>query len=211
MLFLKNKNTEKIDELKHKLLLAEAESSFKNSQFDQVLMKKYFEYTNLDQSVTTKFSAIQKLGISACYAEPWSIQKEIDFIELYVDLWSVLDHENSVCKLKIQLEDTKALIQPLSLIPLIQNSFYYGYNKIIEFPIKINLSIIAGRLSLTVSNRVNHHLNNQDDTKIMGLYKSRLLLMYPNHQLITNSNTILFRTQLTIDLREGKKNKGLSN
>ena len=205
MLFLKNNKTEKIDELEDKLLSAEAESSFKNSQFDQVLMRKYFEYANLHQSTTTKYLAIQKLSISACYAEPWSIQKEIDFIELYVDLWRELGHENSVCKLKIQLEDTKALIQPLSLMPLIQNSFYAGYNKMTEFPVKINLSIIAGKLSLTVSNRVNHHLNNQHSTEMIDRYKSRLSLMYPNHQLITNSNTILFRTQLMIDLEEGQK------
>ena len=202
MLFRKNNNIEKLKELNHKLLLFEAENSFKNVQFDEILFKKYFGCLHISPAITNSFLTIQKLAIEANCAEPWSVQKEIGYIRHYLNFWKALDKENFEYQFTIKLENEEVFLQPFILLPLIQNSLYFGYHSMAQFPVKIDLRIIANRLSLIVSNRVNHHIVNQDNTAISKLFKSRLILNYPNHQLISNSNSTLFRANLMVKLNE---------
>jgi len=200
MLFRKNKNIIRLNELSHKILLFESESSFNNIQFDQVLFNKYFEGLDLPISITTSFLAFQKAGLAASFEEPWSILKEVAYMQHYLGLWKDLNKENFDYQLKIQVEDNQFFLQPFILMPLVQNSLYFGYHFMSKFPVKIDLRLIGNRLSLTVSNRVNHHINNQANTEIIKRFKSRLVLNYPNHQLLINSNSTLFKTNLMMEL-----------
>jgi len=129
------------------------------------------------------------------------LSKEIKNLESYISAYQTIKGINLHLKFQNQIDkDFSFPIAPFILFPLIQNAFQFGYNSMEKYPIRVKLNTIGNKLKLEVSNRVNHHIQNQESTSLVKIYKSRLSLLYPNtHTLLINSNSILFKATLIIE------------
>ena len=97
----------------------------------------------------------------------------------------------------------EAEIEPMILIPFIENAFKYGMNTISYPEIEIDLSVQSGMLHFLVKNRFNVEFKPSDDSSGIGLenVKKRLFLLYPNkHQLKIQNEEDWFMVDLKIEL-----------
>jgi len=116
-----------------------------------------------------------------------NLSEEIDYVKSYIDL-QMLRYEDDV-KLKLQLmgDFSKHQIEPMLLIPFIENAFKHGIGNI-ERP-SIDISIILDDKDQTLKTMVVNSINsvNSLPKKESGIgltnVKRRLQLLYPNRHL----------------------------
>jgi len=128
------------------------------------------------------------------------LSKEIKNLESYISAYQSILGTNFHLKFQNNIDINSTIqIYPFILFPLVQNAIQFGYNSIVKYPIRIKLSIVGNKIKLEVSNRVNHHIHSQELTTLISNFKSRLLLLYPDsHELLINSNTMLFKATLLV-------------
>jgi len=118
-----------------------------------------------------------------------SLSEEIDYVKSYIDL-QMLRYEEDV-KLKLQLigDFSSYQIEPMLLIPFIENAFKHGIGNI-EQP-SIDISIIldekAQKLKIMVINYISRSPTSSTKESGIGLanVKRRLQLLYPNRHLFS--------------------------
>jgi two-component system LytT family sensor kinase len=132
--------------------------------------------------------------------------KEIEYLNSYIELQK-LRFGNDVqvdCYIEIDSHNDAYNIEPMLLIPFVENAFKHGAG-FIEAPwIGISLSVLNGLMVFEVQNKFDgKHDTSKDETSGIGLsnVKSRLLLLYKNrHELTINDDGKLFQTLLTLQL-----------
>jgi len=136
--------------------------------------------------------------------EPIALKYEVDQLLKYVDLYSTMHSDSFYSKIETDLvegESPAIKIYPLLLFPLLRNAVMLGYNTIQKYPLRVRLKLRGTTLKMEVSNRVNHHLQNQEDNADMRWFKARLQLLYPDkYTLLFNSNSNLFKVTLLLQL-----------
>ena len=130
----------------------------------------------------------------------YALEQEVDLIKKYISCYKLLQPEEVYVNLNVSQEETSSIqLYPFTLLPLIQNALQFGYNTMEKFPVRIKIKVIHNSLKVEISNRVNHHLANQEKTSVIDNLKSRLNLLYPNgYNLIINSNSMLFKVTLLL-------------
>jgi len=102
----------------------------------------------------------------------------------------------------INIADPSLQVNALLFLPLVQNALTNGYNTMPEHPIKIRLSSTTNQIKLEVSNHVNHYLKDQSDNDYINFLQDRLKFHYPDkHSLFINSNSMLFKAVMILDVR----------
>ncbi|WP_353098015.1 sensor histidine kinase [Empedobacter brevis] len=120
------------------------------------------------------------------------IEREIDYINQYLDLEQIRYGEKFYVEKDFNLENPKKLIHPYIISPLIENAIKHGVVKEKEHPIRINLKTDSSFLEISVSNKINQY--QKDDTSGIGLtnLKRRLNHYFGNHykfEIHNNSET----------------------
>ena len=130
-----------------------------------------------------------------------ALQKEIDFLEEFVDLQKMRLAGASTCRfyiLKGQVE--RQQIAPLLLITIIENTFKHGIQYHPPQPIFIELSIESDRLHLLTRNVFNPKRNTTERGTGLDNLRKRLTYLYPEkHQLAINKANGLFEVLLVIN------------
>jgi LytS/YehU family sensor histidine kinase len=169
--------------------------SVHSAMLDTQLIRLAVKQNQLDslQEYLSKMTAVN-------LEEDLELSKEIENIECYISTYQTLAESNFYVKLQNNIAvNSSCVLAPYILFPLIQNAIKYGYNSLVKYPIRIKLNRLGDKIKLEVSNHVNHHLNNQESTSIISNLKARLSILYPDkHELIINSNTMLFKATLII-------------
>ena len=133
------------------------------------------------------------------------ISKEVDCIEDYIQLQrlriSLRDSIN--IHLEIAGRDLKVFIEPLILIPFIENAFKHGvsYNQKSEVSIKLYITIDAVELQVRNTKKVFVGENPSSTDSGIGLanIKRRLDLLYPSrHSLMIHDDKDYFTVELKI-------------
>lgn len=132
-----------------------------------------------------KLSALMRYMLYESDEEKVSLETEIEYLESYIDL----QQQRFGNKVKIDKEfeqtDTACQLEPMLLIPFVENAFKHGVGMIEDAVISIRLKVENNRLLFTVKNRFNRNIADQkDDTSGIGLtnVKRRLNLLYGNRQ-----------------------------
>lgn len=132
-----------------------------------------------------------------------SLQKEIDFIEAYLEL-----EKMRVSGLDLTINKTGDLknkwVPPMLILPLVENAFKHGIDKRIrKNRLAINMNV-AEQLSLSVENSISHSFSRGQTREGTGIenLKKRLELLFPgNHSLSTEIiDSIVFQAELKIPL-----------
>jgi len=137
-----------------------------------------------------------------CNSEKVSLEKEVDFIQSYIELEKLRYDKTLIINTSIVGDYKNKFIAPMILHTFIENSFKHGASKDTGNPrIDINLTLNDNWLNFNVFNSKVI----EDDKSVTGIgienAKRRLQLIYPNrHSLEIVSNRNTFNVFLEIQL-----------
>jgi len=137
--------------------------------------------------------------------EKVSLDKEISYIQSYIDLQTMRFGNTVPILFGVNQQGHYHSIEPMLLIPLIENAFKHGTGIINQPEINIQLDISETHLKLYVLNHADPSGNKPaEKPKGIGLVnlKKRLQLLYPSkHKLIIESGADKFISTLIIEFK----------
>ena len=131
------------------------------------------------------------------------LQKEINYINDYIDLQKLRMDESTQFSFEIKGNPIGKIIAPLILIPFIENAFKYGLNPEEDSEININITINNNHLTLNVVNKmvVDDIPEELKTEKGIENTTKRLEFIYPNkHTLAIKEIENYFHIHLEIEL-----------
>jgi LytS/YehU family sensor histidine kinase len=139
--------------------------------------------------------------------EKVNLSKEIDYIQSYIDLQTLRFGHNVKIMFSVnQPLPSDPCIEPMLLIPLIENAFKHGIGLINDPEIDIRLQVETGQVQLSVHNKYNDKLlETRDKTSGIGLVnlERRLKLLYPHkHTMSVSKNGAYFKASLKLNLHD---------
>jgi LytS/YehU family sensor histidine kinase len=153
-----------------------------------------------------KLSDIMRFMLYESKTKKIPLTKELAYIDKYVELQKIRTSNENFVKYEVQGDVAGVAIEPMLLIPFIENAFKHSENKKIREA--INILIKAGKEKLYFE-CVNAYSDNQRELSQGGLgnelIKRRLELLYPNKHIFeaTNSGSY-YKVKLDIDLSDNK-------
>jgi hypothetical protein len=135
-----------------------------------------------------------------------SVEQEVEYLESYVTLQKLRfgSDVRIECNFELPQEEKDRSIEPMLLIPFVENAFKHGTGYVNDPSIAINLTVNIGVLDLQVKNKYDHEMDiSKDTTSGIGLanVQSRLKLLYPEkHNLMMDTSRNLFSINLTLNL-----------
>ncbi|MBN1415794.1 MAG: histidine kinase [Bacteroidales bacterium] len=132
------------------------------------------------------------------------LSKEIDYINNYIELEKLRLRDNVEVRFLVDGKVSEKLIEPLLLLPFIENAFKHGIGHKQPCTISIRISLFDSRLILCVENPVLPKSETQQpDKQGFGMYNAerRLQLLYDkNYTLETTIVDSVFRVELILNL-----------
>jgi len=134
-----------------------------------------------------------------------SLEQEINYLKSYIELQRLRLESDVNITFHTELRDDKDSyrIEPMLLIPFVENAFKYGTGDITNPLIDIRLTASNGVLNFQVKNKFDSSLHPNKTGEGIGLknVRSRLQLLYPDqHDLVVHSDNKIFGIHLTLKL-----------
>jgi two-component system LytT family sensor kinase len=135
-----------------------------------------------------------------------SLQQEVEYLESYVALQNLRFGRDVEIVFNIALSDEEANygIEPMLLIPFVENAFKHGTGYADQPTIDIHLIVKERVLVFQVKNKFDREADtSKDENSGIGLtnVRSRLTLLYPDrHDLVIHTDGSLFSIHLTLKL-----------
>ena len=138
--------------------------------------------------------------------EKVSLVKEIDYLQSYIDLQQQRFGKKVKVCVDMQTSDESYQVEPMLLIPFVENAFKHGTGMIEDAHINIKLRAENNKLQFLVSNKFNPVSNEvKDKTSGIGLTNvtRRLNLLYGrSHNLSITADNNLYVVSLQLNLSE---------
>lgn len=132
------------------------------------------------------------------------LTQEIDYLKNYIALQKLRFGEDVEIKVNLQCENETLTIEPMLLIPFVENAFKHGVALVVHPFIDIRLNINGNTLCFSVENKFSKDMGqSKDKDSGIGLtnIKTRLELLYPQrHSLTISSQNGIFKINLKIPL-----------
>lgn len=151
-----------------------------------------------------KLSSLMRYMLYEADEEKVSIEKEMDYLQSYIDLQQQRFGKKVQVNVNMHTVDSQYRIEPMLLIPFVENAFKHGTGMIDNASIDIDLNAANERLLFVVRNKYNPaSQETRDKTSGIGLanVKRRLSLLYgKKHQLSIDADGTTFKITLQIEL-----------
>ncbi|HTJ52078.1 MAG TPA: two-component regulator propeller domain-containing protein [Cyclobacteriaceae bacterium] len=151
-----------------------------------------------------KISEMMRYMIYDCNADLVPLQKEIEYLQNYIDLNQLKSNRKLNASMHIEGNTEGLKIAPLLLINFLENSFKHGdINLNGDGFIRTELIVNNLELFLTIENSFRETHPSSNNQKGIGLenVKHRLSLLYPKrHSLRINKNNRIFEIELKLQL-----------
>jgi LytS/YehU family sensor histidine kinase len=164
------------------------------------LAMKKSEHT---EEAIVKLSQMMRYMLYETGAEKVSLEKEINYLDNYIELQRMrLPAEISI-HYNVTLDNSYKSIEPLLLMPFVENAFKHGISYTEHSSIEVKISSTEKELQMFVSN--NRYSKNGgiaiDSGVGLSNVKKRLELCYPGqHNLLINETDKKYQTSLTLNL-----------
>ncbi len=153
-----------------------------------------------------KLSSLMRYMLYETDEDKVSLEKEIDYLQSYIDLQKQRFGKKLKVCVDMQSMDDQYQIEPMLLIPFVENAFKHGTGMIEDAQINILLRAEKHQLLFTVSNKFNAVSNEiKDKTSGIGLTNvtRRLNLLYgKRHELAITKDNDFFIVSLKLNLSE---------
>jgi sensor histidine kinase YesM len=154
------------------------------------------------EPVVVKLSELMRYMIYETNDSIVPISKELAYLESYIDLQRIRFGDDIQINFTHELGPTSSSIEPMLLIPFVENAFKHGVGFIENPTIEIELKDSAKELTFHVANKKGATLNEKkDESSGIGLanVNRRLELLYPsNHELVIKETDSEFEITLII-------------
>lgn len=151
-----------------------------------------------------KLSSLMRYMLYEADEDKVALDKEVDYLQSYIDLQQQRFGAKVQVNVNLQLPENGYEIEPMLLIPFVENAFKHGTGMIADAKIDIELRAKQGLLQFTVMNKYNEEFEEvKDKTSGIGLtnVKRRLNLLYRNHyHLLINKKEGWFVVSLQLHL-----------
>jgi two-component system, LytTR family, sensor kinase len=151
-----------------------------------------------------KLSSLMRYMLYETDEEKVPLEKEIEYLQSYIDLQQQRFGKNIKVNVSLTDVDNHYEIEPMLLIPFVENAFKHGTGFIEDPQIDIGMEAKNHILRFQVRNKYNNITAEvKDKTSGIGLtnVKRRLNLLYGNnHTLLINKNGSWFATSLQLNL-----------
>jgi two-component system, LytTR family, sensor kinase len=151
-----------------------------------------------------KLSSLMRYMLYETDEEKVPLDKETDYLQSYIDLQQQRFGAKVAVNVVMQLPEHGYEIEPMLLIPFVENAFKHGTGLIPDARIDIELRAKQGLLQFSVMNKYNtDYAEVKDKTSGIGLtnVKRRLNLLYKdNYQLLINKQEGWFIVSLQLQL-----------
>ncbi len=191
---------------------AEAELNFLKSQMNphflfNAINSVFFliDKNNIEaRDALHKFSEMLRYQLYECNGQKIAIEKEISFLQDYIQVQRLrLDEDTTLINFKINSSVKAFEIEPLLLLPFVENAFkhlsHYNNGKMNE--IKIDISKVNAELLFKVVNTTEGKGNEFTGGIGLNNVKKRLELLYPEkHKLAIYQDKNYFSATLTLNI-----------
>lgn len=131
------------------------------------------------------------------------LSEEIEHLENYIALQQLRFGEDAATEVMIKNDSPGSRIEPMLLVPFIENAFKHGIGLVKDPFIRIGLSAENGNLHFRVSNNYEKENRSKDKNSGIGLanVRNRMNLLYPGKfQLNLTDEDQIFTIDLKLDL-----------
>ena len=151
-----------------------------------------------------KLSSLMRYMLYEADEEKVSLEKEIDYLQSYIDLQQQRFGKNMKLTTSFHILDDQYQIEPMLLIPFVENAFKHGTGMIEDAQIDIELKAEKNILHFSVRNKYGSTAEIKDKTSGIGLTNvtRRLNLLYAgDHTLLITQKDQWFTVSLQLNLR----------
>jgi two-component system, LytTR family, sensor kinase len=139
-----------------------------------------------------QLSSLMRYMLYDANEEKVTVAKEIDYLQSYIDLQRKRFDDNLEFEAVFNIADPEILIEPMLLIPFVENAFKHGTNYVQTPSISIQLCATNTSIELLVKNTYHpHEISKADTTSGIGLQnvQRRLNLLYEGNHLLNITKT----------------------
>ncbi len=151
-----------------------------------------------------KLSSLMRYMLYETDEETVPVEKEIEYLQSYIDLQQQRFGKKVSIKTCFNLADNNYQVEPMLLIPFVENAFKHGTGLVEDAQIIVELKAENKQLHFTVRNKHNKDSEEiKDVTSGIGLpnVQRRLNLLYgKNHQLVITNDGEWFIATLKLNL-----------
>lgn len=156
------------------------------------------------ESVTIKLSELMRYLLYESGDAQVSLDKEVEYLKNYVELQKIRFEEDVEIRLGMEGNASSQLIEPMLMIPFVENAFKHGVGLIQDPIIDIQLKIEEKTLRFSVRNKTTElATEDKDSASGIGLrnVQRRLELLYPaKHELNIGRNGEWFEVEMLLKI-----------
>ncbi|MFT5886239.1 MAG: two-component system LytT family sensor kinase [Arcticibacterium sp.] len=161
--------------------------------------------SDMAEPVTIQLSDMMRYMLYETDNKQVAVSKELEYLRNYIDLQKVRYGEDVSINVAIGGNDSSLTIEPMLLIPFVENAFKHGVGMVLEPKIDIILDYQGADLTFEVINKIGPETEEEKDSSSgIGLknVRRRLELLYPDkHTLDINDDGDKFAIKLNINLK----------
>jgi len=189
---------------------SEAEMSLLRSQLNphflfntlSFLHTKTFKLDPELADTVLKLSDMLRYSLQSSKADKVAIKSEIELLENYIAIFQNRFAGKFFVNFETIGTQVQQRIEPLLLIPFVENTFKHGVLSEADAPAKIKLKIAAGRLNFSSQNKINNYPKDPGSGIGLENVKRRLNLLYPErHELKILEEEGVFFVDLVLDIK----------
>ena len=148
-----------------------------------------------------KLSGLLRFMLYECGSDRIPLRQEVQVIRDYLELERLRYDERLQLQFEVELDNERAPIAPLLLLPLVENAFKHGASESTGRPeISMTLRERGGRFTFSVRNTVDGQSAPASDGIGLRNVRRQLELLYPSHRLDVAQQDGLFSVKLELDL-----------
>lgn len=150
-----------------------------------------------------KLSSILRYMIYKTDNKKVALSDELEIIDNYIQLQKLRLTDKVLVRFEIKGDAEKNLIEPLLMLPLIENAFKFGADNVTQSLIDISIDIANSNLRFSARNNIVVHPDEHKGSNGLGLenLKKRLELLYKGHyNLEIEDDKKFFAVNLTLKL-----------
>jgi LytS/YehU family sensor histidine kinase len=153
-----------------------------------------------------KLSALMRYMLYQSDEKKVPLKREVEYLQSYIDLQQLRFGDKVTVNVEIDVPDGQLEIEPMLLIPFVENAFKHGTTYIASPQIDMELTVRNRQLYFLISNKYSNNTDEtKDETSGIGLanVKRRLKLLYgTDHEMMILEKDGWFSVSLQLKLHD---------